>query len=88
MRVFESSRIVQVFGSSLALTLPAFFVKANEIEKGSVVSVHYGLEGVLVLSQSKDPEATLKCLSKILDALEEKIREQNDDVGEGDVDVS
>ena len=87
MRLFESSRKVQVFGSSLALTLPAFFVKVNEIEKGSVVSVHYGLEGVLVLSQSKDPEATIKCLTKILDALEEKVRAQNDNVGEDDVDV-
>jgi hypothetical protein len=34
MPVFESSRKVQVFGSSLALTLPAMFVKVNEIEKG------------------------------------------------------
>jgi len=87
MPVFESSRKVQVFGSSLAMTLPAFFVKANEIEKGSVVSVHYGLEGVLVLSQSKDPEATMKCLTKILDALEKKVKDQNDDAGEGDINV-
>lgn len=87
MPVFESSRKVQVFGSSLAMTLPAFFVKANEIEKGSVVSVHYGLEGVLVLSQSKDPEATMKCLTKILDALEKKVKDQNYDAGEGEFNV-
>ena len=87
MPVFESSRKVQVFGSSLAMTLPAMFVKANEVEKGSVVSVHYGLDGVLVLSMRKDPEVTVRCLTKILDALVEKVREQNDDEGEGDVDV-
>ena len=82
MPVFESSRKVQVFGSSLAMTLPAFFVNANEVEKGSVINVHYGLEGVLVISRSKDPEVTLKCLKKILDALEDKIKAQNDDEGE------
>ena len=87
MPVFESSRKVQVFGSSLAMTLPAFFVKANEVEKGSVMSVHYGLDGVLVISLRKDPEVTVRCLTKILDALEEKVREQDDDEGEGDADV-
>ena len=35
MPVFESERKVQAFGSSLAFTLPALFVKANEIKKGS-----------------------------------------------------
>ena len=87
MRVFESSRKVQAFGSSLAMTLPAFFVNANEIEKGSVMNVHYGLEGVLVLSRFKDPEVTLKCLTKILDALEETVKAQKDDEGEEDSDV-
>ena len=62
-------------------------MNANEVEKGSVMNVHYGLEGVLVLSRSKDPEVTLKCLTKILDALEEKIKAQKDDEGEGDSDV-
>ena len=57
MPVFESSRKVQVFGSSLALTLPALFVKANEVEKGSVGKVYYGLEGVLVVSLVDDPKA-------------------------------
>ena len=87
MPVFESSRKVQVFGSSLATTLPALFVKANGVEKGSVMNVHYGLEGVMVLSQCEGPEDTLKCLTKILDVLEEKVREQNDGEGERDSDV-
>ena len=57
MPIFESSRKVQVFGSSLAVTLPAFFVKANEIEKGSIGKVYYGLEGILVVSLVDDLKA-------------------------------
>ena len=71
MPVFESSRKVQVFGSSLALTLPALFVKANEIEKGSVVKVFYGLEGVLIVSRVEDNEATVDRLMAIIKKLEE-----------------
>ena len=72
MPVFESSRKVQVFGSSLAMTLPAFFVKANEIEKGSLVNVLYGLDGVLVLFNCEDPEKLRGCILDILDRLKEK----------------
>lgn len=86
MRVFESSRKVQVFGSSLAMTLPAFFVKANEIEKGSVIKVHYGMDGVLVISKCEEPEVTMRCLTEMLDAMGEKVREQGDH-DEGDADV-
>ena len=72
MPVFESSRKVQVFGSSLAMTLPAMFVKANEIEKGSILDVLYGLDGVLVLFNCEDPEKLKGCLEDILHKLEEK----------------
>ena len=72
MPVFESSRKVQVFGSSLAMTLPALFVKANEIEKGSILKVLFGLDGVLVLFNSEDPEKLRGCILDILDRLEEK----------------
>ena len=74
MPVFESSRKVQVFGSSLAMTLPAMFVKANEVEKGSILSVLYGLEGVLVLYNCEDPEKVKSCLADILQSLEEKYK--------------
>ena len=73
MTVFESSRKVQVFGSSLAMTLPALFVKANEIEKGSILDVVYGLDGVLVLFNCEDPEKLKGCLEDILHKLEEKV---------------
>ena len=66
MPVFESSRKVQVFGSSLAMTLPAMFVKANEIEKGAQLKVLYGLEGVLVLSKCDDVDVMVDCLSNII----------------------
>ena len=75
MPVFESSRKVQVFGSSLAMTLPAFFAKANEIEKGSVLNVLYCLEGVLVLSHNNDHKMIKKSLRKIIRDIEkEKIK--------------
>ena len=73
MPVFESSRKVQVFGSSLAMTLPAMFVKANEIEKGSILDVLYGLDGVLVLFNCEDPEKLKGCLVDILQRLDEKV---------------
>ena len=73
MPVFESSRKVQGFGSSLAMTLPAMFVKANEIEKGSILDVVYGLNGVLVLFNCEDPEKLKGCLVDIIQRLEEKV---------------
>ncbi len=76
MPVFTSSRKVQTFGSSLAMTLPAMFVKANEIEKGSVLKVHYGLDGVLIASWLDNPEELMKCLMEIIEKL--------DDVGRKD----
>ena len=69
MPVFESSRKVQIFGSSLAMTLPAMFVKACELRKGSRLNVFYGLDGVLVLSKCEGVELTLDMLEKIVDDL-------------------
>jgi len=84
MPVFESKRKVQVFGSSLALTLPAFFVKANEVEKGSIMKVFYGLDGVLIASSLKDAEDIKSCLLTIMDKLEEKINNPRPKEGEED----
>jgi antitoxin component of MazEF toxin-antitoxin module len=84
MPVFESSRKVQVMGSSLAMTLPAMFVKANEVEKGSVMSVIYSFEGVLVLSMFEDYEVIKDCLKDILVNLEDRIKKRAD-VGEEDL---
>ena len=72
MPMFESSRKVQVFGTSLAITLPALFVKIRDIEKGSVMDVFFGLDGVLVVSDLEDPETLKKSLIAIIDNLDEK----------------
>jgi antitoxin component of MazEF toxin-antitoxin module len=75
MPVFESSRKVQVFGSSLALTLPAMFVKVNEIEKGSKMNVLYGLDGVLIISNITDKKELKISLINIIDEIREKTKE-------------
>ena len=72
MPVFKSSRKVQVFGSSLAMTLPAMFAKANEIEKGSVIKVHYDLNGVLVMSNN-DAVKTRECVIEIMKKMNENL---------------
>jgi len=72
MPIFKSSRKIQTFGSSLAITLPSMFVKVNEIEKGSVINLFYGLEGVMVVSRMEDPEEVLRCLNDIIRKLGEK----------------
>jgi len=70
MPVFESTRKVQLFGSSLAVTLPALFVKTNEVEKGSVGKVYFGLDGVLVVSVVDDTEVR-ESLMKIIEKIDE-----------------
>ncbi len=72
MPVFKSSRKVQVFGSSLAMTLPAMFAKANEIKKGSVIKVHYDLNGVLIMSKN-DAVKTRECVIEIMKKMNENL---------------
>lgn len=84
MPIFKSSRKVQAFGSSLALTLPAFFVKANEVEKGSIMKVIYNLDGVLVVSSEVDVDIIKKNLSTIMDKLEERINNPGAEKGKKD----
>ena len=81
MPVFKSSRKVQLFGSSLALTLPALFVKACEIRKGAEMGVLFGLDGVLVVSEVMEPEALKKGLLLILKDLEERVAINNSEKG-------
>ena len=74
MPVFETSRKVQEFGSSLACTLPALFTKACEIEKGNTINVLYELNGVLVISKSSDCRLIIESLNNILN----KIKSNNE----------
>ncbi|EMR74210.1 hypothetical protein MCGE09_00083 [Thaumarchaeota archaeon SCGC AB-539-E09] len=80
MPVFESSRKIQVFGSSLALTLPAMFTRMNEIEKGATVNVLYGLDGILVVADNKDSEDLQKCLLIMVENLEKKMKKEKNEV--------
>ena len=81
MPVFESSRKVQVMGSSLAMTLPSMFAKASEIEKGSLVNVVYDLGGVLVVSRCEDGEV-IERLKGILKSIDEKVKNYRVDLGD------
>ena len=76
--MFECSRKVQRFGSSLAVTLPAMFVKVNEVEKGSIGKVYYGLDGVLVVTLNDEPEALKEGLIDIIEKIEKKYLEENE----------
>jgi len=81
MPVFESDRKVQEFGSSLALTLPSLFVKVHEVEKGSVLKVYYGLEGVLIVTWMNEPDSLRKGLLEIIDMLGKKVLAQKKSEG-------
>jgi len=69
-------------GSSLAMTIPALFVKANEVEKGQEVSVIFGLDGVLVLSKFADHETIRGQLLSILESLEARVIDEGSDPDE------
>jgi len=77
MPVFEYSRKVQTLGSSLALTIPSLFVKVMEIKKGDALDVIHSLDGVLVVSNSKDVGSLRECLMMLLDMLEDKVGDKD-----------
>jgi len=78
MPLFKSSRKVQDFGSSSAITLPARFVKVHELEKGSILKVFFCLDGVLVVSCVDDEEVLSERLVKLIERLDEEMKEEKD----------
>lgn len=72
MPVFESKRKVQETGSSLAITLPVLYVRANDVKKGSKMKVVYDFDGVLVISNDHDPGNIVKLVSGIVDEVKKK----------------
>ena len=72
MPVFKTSRKVQSFGSSLALTLPSMFIKACEIEKGAKMNVLYGLKGVLLTFSCEDSDVVIKSIKEIIRKIDER----------------
>ena len=72
MPIYESYRKIQRMGSSLAITLPAFFAKVNDLKQGSNVEVLYGLKGVIIVTKLKNKKEIKKYLLKIIDNIEDK----------------
>ncbi|MHA2236948.1 MAG: hypothetical protein ACXACP_05675 [Candidatus Hodarchaeales archaeon] len=72
MPYFRSKRKVQGFGTSLAITLPALFVKGNEIEKGCDANTFFSFDGILIASWLDDKENLKKVLKEILNELEKE----------------
>lgn len=72
MPVFESDRKIQKVGSSLAITIPAMFAKANEVEKGDELQIYYNLSGVFIASRFNDSKKLIKIISGIINGIEEK----------------
>ena len=70
MPLFKTSRKVQVFGDSLALTIPSMYVKVNEIKKGNKMKIIYDLEGTLILTNCSNEEELKKCLLKFIKKIE------------------
>jgi len=79
MPVFRSVRKVLVSGSSLAMTLPALFVKTNEIKKGQLMNVLFGLDGVIIICHGDDQHAR-DGLRKIMEKLVESISKQDENL--------
>lgn len=69
LKIFKTTRKVQLFGSSLALTIPAMFAKINDIEKGKRLNLFYDLNGTLILANCENEEELTKCLINLLESL-------------------
>jgi len=72
MPLFRTSRKVQMFGDSLALTIPAMYVKMNEIKKGNKLNIFYDLNGILILANCRNEEELKVKLIKFIKTMEAK----------------
>ena len=71
--LFKTSRKVQSFGSSLALTLPVMFTKINDIEKGKIMKAYYDLNGTLIFSNCQNEEELKQRMINFLKTLDDNI---------------
>ena len=71
--LFKTSRKVQAFGSSLALTLPVMYTRINDIEKGKSMKLFYDLDGTLILANCENEEELRKRMLKFIKTLDEAI---------------
>ena len=70
MPYFRSKRKVQRFGTSLAITLPALFVKGNEIKKGCDAITFFSFDRILIASWLEDKDSLKKVLKELLNEFE------------------
>jgi hypothetical protein len=77
MPFFHSKRKVLKFGTSLAITLPALFVKGNEIRKGCAANTFFGFDGVLISTWIDDYDKLIKTLNEIIEELDKR-KSQNE----------
>lgn len=72
MPLFRTSRKVQMFGDSLALTIPAMYVKMNEIKKGNKLNIFYDLNGIMICANCRNEEELKVKLIKFIKTMEAK----------------
>ena len=71
MVLYNSSRKIQEFGSSYALTIPSLFKKVRDLKKGNKLRVLCCLDGVLIVSDIDNLKEINKVLKKIINNIEE-----------------
>ena len=64
-----------MFGSSLALTIPAMYAKINDIDKGKRLNLFYDLNGTLILVNCDSEAELVEKLISFLKTLEKNKRE-------------
>lgn len=70
MTLHYSSRKIQEFGTSLALTIPSLYAKVRSVRKGETVHVIYCLDGVVIVSDLKDLNKLKTTLQEMILSLE------------------
>jgi antitoxin component of MazEF toxin-antitoxin module len=71
MVLYSSSRKIQEFGSSHALTIPSLFIKVRDLKKGNELRVLCCLDGVLIVSDIDNLNNMNKVLKKMINNIEE-----------------
>lgn len=76
MPLFKSSRKVQAFGSSLALTIPAMYARINEIRKGNKIRIFYDLDGTMIMANCRNEKELKACILKFLQTLDDSLSDE------------
>lgn len=63
-------------GSSLGMTIPAFFAKYNQIRKGSELKTLYSQDGFMIICSEGNSEETIQRLREVMKELVDKERDK------------